>query len=158
MAEGLIAEHHKHLLDYAGYAPRMEYVFRDKAQIAGGKMTLGTMHIVSNLNAFLADREEDDGAGQPFFCMVIAHDSWLNLTVAQREALVDHELCHCGLSLGKDDRLKLHIVPHDVEEFAAVLHRHGTWEDGLQSFMAQAKDRRQAELSFSRSDGDEEAA
>lgn len=57
------------------------------------------------------------------YVMVIAEDEWHELTMDQRKALIDHELCHCGF----DDDGEPSIFGHDLEEFGAVIERHGLW-------------------------------
>lgn len=50
----------------------------------------------------------------------------------QRAALVDHELCHCGGTYGQWTMKK-----HDVDEFMAIIVRHGLWLPDL-AFAAKA--------------------
>lgn len=57
--------------------------------------------------------------------------AWKDLTAAQRVALVDHELCHCG---GKDEKGKWVERGHDIEEFTAIVGRWGPWTGNLQQF------------------------
>lgn len=57
------------------------------------------------------------------FVMVVAEDVWEELDGKQKRALMDHELCHCGFDSDGEAELR----PHDLEEFAVVLARHGCW-------------------------------
>jgi len=113
IAKGLIEKYHQHLL-----GEDIEYVYRDKAAMKGDKVKLGTARKVSALPAFLSRQSTD-----PYFLMEIARDEWLSLDAKQREALVDHELCHFGVT---EDGSR-YIIPHDLEEFTAVVQRHGLW-------------------------------
>jgi predicted metallopeptidase len=122
VARELIAEHHQHLED-----ERIEYIFRSKATLKGGKTVLGKARKISGLNAFLA--KEPNRAG-PFFVIEVPVEEWKELTPEQRKALVDHELSHCDLT----DEGELQITPHDVEEFAAVVERHGFWTQDVAVF------------------------
>jgi predicted LPLAT superfamily acyltransferase len=90
---------------------------------------------VSNLNAYLAlggiDEPEPDEPPTPFFVIEIAFDAWEILEKEQRVALVDHELCHCMMD---EDSGKLIMHPHDLEEFNAVVRRHGLWQPDVVTF------------------------
>lgn len=134
IAERLIADHHK---DLAEAEPRIEYVFRDKAAKSAGKSVWGRARKVSGLNAYLAgDMDEvpaDDDEDLTLFAIEIAEDIWAQLDEQQRIALVDHELCHLQIT-EKDGRLVLGLKHHDLEEFRAVIERHGLWRDDVEEF------------------------
>jgi hypothetical protein len=59
---------------------------------------------------------------------------WTTLSKEQRVALVDHELCHFEVEYPDDDEKQrtIHITGHDVEEFTAVIERHGAWRPPLE--------------------------
>jgi hypothetical protein len=59
---------------------------------------------------------------------------WHRLELPSQEALVDHELCHCRIN----DLGEPYLADHDVEEFQAILRRHGFWRVGLQRFIEAA--------------------
>lgn len=134
IAHRLIAEHHTHLTDV-----RIEYVFRSKAATSRGAEIWGKARKLTGLNAWLAtpedDRPEPDDADgvEPFFIIEIAQDIWNILDTAQRDALVDHELAHCRIEY-TDKGAELALANHDVEEFEAILKRHGFWRPGLTTF------------------------
>lgn len=71
--------------------------------------------------------------GEYDFAVTISKPIWDRLTDRQREALVYHELLHCG----RDAKGKCRIVPHDVEEFELVVKHYGLWEFGLRQFSEQ---------------------
>lgn len=54
---------------------------------------------------------------------------WDRLTLEQQEALVDHELCHCGV-----DADGYYMRSHDLEEFREIVRRHGFWKDDVKQF------------------------
>lgn len=56
------------------------------------------------------------------FIICIALDSWQTFTHAQKEALIDHELCHCWFGDNGPE-----MIGHDLEEFAQIIKRHGFW-------------------------------
>ena len=62
--------------------------------------------------------------------LVVDRLVWARLDTAKRLALVDHEFCH--LSIDADG--KLSMVGHDLEEFCAVVRRHGAWLDDISLF------------------------
>lgn len=107
------------------------YVWRDKAAKSRGRTVLGKARKVSGLNALLARDLEDDA---PLFVVEIAQDEWLDLTTKQRYALVDHELSHLRVKIGDDGERDLSIRGHDVEEFKAVIDRHGFWKPDVADF------------------------
>lgn len=107
------------------------YVWRDKAAKSKGRTVLGKARKVSGLNALLA-RDLDDDA--PLFVIEIAQDEWIDLTTKQRYALVDHELSHLRVKIGDDGERDLSVRGHDVEEFRAVIDRHGFWKADVADF------------------------
>ena len=131
LAQELIAEHHRHL----DQVPIL-YVFRDVAGVSRGRRVIGRARRIVGLYAFLValaagEPAEDDEPDTPaFFVMEIAADWWDEATPAARRALVDHELCHFDV----DEDGVLSLLAHDVEEFAAVVARHGIWSPDLEAF------------------------
>ena len=63
------------------------------------------------------------------FLIVFDYNVWQNISDAGRLALVDHELCHCGFNEEGE-----YLIPHDVEEFKAVIDRHGFWKSDVKNF------------------------
>lgn len=137
-AAELINEHHSVL----SVAPIL-YVFRAPALRTRGRVVLGTARKITGLAAFLADLaageveddiDLDDADVEPedrsFFVMEVAFDEWARATAEHRRALVDHELCHFAI----DDEGQLAIRGHDLEEFTAVVERHGLWRDDVRRF------------------------
>lgn len=69
--------------------------------------------------------------------------AWKELTEAQRAALVDHELCHATVATDKNgeeirderDRLCYRMRKHDIEEFHAVVKRHGIYLGDIAEFL-----------------------
>jgi len=131
IANKLIPDFHPHLEGI-----RIEYVFTDTVPNKGGKQVWGTMRKISALPAYLAfagDPTEEEV--EPFFCMVITLPVWEQLPDKHKLALVDHELCHAAM-----EEEKLKVVPHDLEEFSAVVERHGLWRKDIQDFITAATD------------------
>lgn len=131
IAQELIPEHHPHLVEV-----RIEYVFIDKIPNKGNKQVWGTMRKIGALPAYLAAPAEDqaDGYTSDFFCMTITLPVWEQLSQEDKVALVDHELCHAGVEEDEDGVKKLKIIPHDLEEFNAIVERHGLWRKDVELF------------------------
>ena len=47
--------------------------------------------------------------------------------VAYKTALIDHELSHVGIETTDKGEKRLRIVGHEIEDFRAVIERHGDW-------------------------------
>lgn len=128
-AEKLIRNHHTNLTDV-----EIRYVFRSDTANKNGKPVMGTARKVTGLNAYLAQPAGDPDA-EDFFVIEISEPSWTVLDAKQREALVDHELCHCTTIYDEDtDTVKLAIRAHDLEEFRVIVERHGLWQPDLEAF------------------------
>jgi hypothetical protein len=141
IARRLISAHHGHL---AGVEIR--YFFRDTAATSKGKKVLGKARLITGLNALLAEANASStDEADPFFVVEVAEDVWSTLDGDQREALVDHELCHCTLKETDDGGVKLALRAHDLEEFRGVVERHGLWRTDVEDF---AKSLTQQQLPF----------
>lgn len=136
VAEKLIPLYHPHLQD-----ARIDYVFTDSVSKKGGKEVWGTMRKITSLTAYLGGtkNEQKNGATGPFFVMTISKPVWDELDTFKKEALVDHELCHSGLELDEEGNPKLTIIPHDLEEFKAIVERYGLWRDDVKEFIKATK-------------------
>jgi hypothetical protein len=75
------------------------------------------------------------------FVLVVDELYWRLLGPEQKVALVDHELCHFAL-----DEDGWYVRDHDVEEFKAILERHGFWRQDLQDFVLAAPIQRELPL------------
>jgi hypothetical protein len=142
IANRIIPKHHPHLIA----VHKIDYVFRSEAAQTGGKIVAGKTRKIGGLNAFLtlgaaAEEGRPDGdtpAVEPFFVVEIAADIWGILTPSQREALVDHELCHCTTGINEQGEVVLKTRAHDVEEFKAIVERHGLWQPELEDLVKAA--------------------
>lgn len=114
-----------------------------------GRITLGMCRKVSDL-----DRElRGDYNGFDF--IILLNKKWWTdplTTHAQRDALLDHECCHAAIQHDQagepqEDELgrKVYRVRgHDIEEFAEIIRRHGTYTRDLE-LCAVALDRARAD-------------
>jgi len=79
------------------------------------------------------------------FVILLQQEFWQSefVTDDQRDALLDHELCHATVKEDpfsgdplRDDRGRIvyRLRKHDLEEFAAIASRYGTWKRDLELF------------------------
>lgn len=113
LAQELITKYHPHLLE-----ARVGFVFRETAQRTNGKEVLGAAQKMT-------EKLQVAGLDLDFIIWVSAAD-WTKMTIIQKQALLDHELCHC---LYEDGEAR--IRPHDFEEFKEVIERWGLWHSSL---------------------------
>lgn len=107
---------HEHLA-----SARIRYLFRSGSLAHRGKAVYGRAIVLPERDRLLSGGYEA--------VIVISRQIWDLLQPAQRRALVDHELCH----LTRNDDGDLALAQHDVEEFAAVIRRHGLWTEELRA-------------------------
>ncbi|MDI6770117.1 MAG: putative metallopeptidase [Anaerolineales bacterium] len=112
-AQDLIDRYHPHLKK-----ARILFVFRSEAAKSNGRRIFGHAAKVSPQMRILLDDAD-------FIIWISEHD-WEANSAAWREALIDHVLCHCLYFQGECS-----IRPHDVEEFAEIVERHGLWNTEL---------------------------
>lgn len=116
IAQAILWELHPHLTGV-----NIAYVYR-KDMKGNGKTKLGTAKKASAELVFFSDFD---------FVLSFNWSYWAELSREQRIALVDHELMHCGRN---DAGTGFAMVPHDVEEFGAIVRRWGLWKPDLQKF------------------------
>lgn len=127
IARKLIADHHPHLEEAT-----IRYLFTNQTRRKCDKVRLGSTQKLSPIMRYLTsgeNRSVEDGAD---FIILVGENEWTDLEPDQRRAMVDHELEHCGYEEDDEGNTKWVIRGHDVEEFAAVITRHGLWSHDLQ--------------------------
>lgn len=153
IAESAVTDWHEHLIDTA-----LIFLFCYEPEKMHGNYAMATARKVSGREAFwIANQFANDGDRSailgPFmpviekgfvkpidgFLITIHEKTWLGLTKKQKLALIDHELCHCQVEEDDKGNRKLFLVGHDLEEFRAVVRRHGQWEDGIKEFVEEAR-------------------
>ena len=65
------------------------------------------------------------------FVVDVNWEQWKQLPPTARIALIDHELCHFGRD-PEDESWRM--IPHDLEEFGAIVRRWGLWRDDVVAF------------------------
>ena len=148
----LVTEHHRELIN-ANIVLAWCTSWRTDVD---GRQTLGMCKKASDLDRELAPYD---------FVVLLNRDFWTNPTVTdeQRDALLDHELCHATIKLDpethepmEDERGRkvYRIRKHDLEEFAEIAARHGCWKRDLERFAVALAQAKQPELPL----GDEQQA
>jgi len=117
------------------------WVFIETAPQKGGTLRLGVAKKSSPLYRALAKVD---------FAIVISKDTWDDMSVAQRRALLDHELSHCAPKENKKgERVGWRTRRHDLEDFTSVVGRHGLlWS--AQRLYIEAASNKQLELDLER--------
>lgn len=100
-----------------------------------GRVTLGMCKRASDLDRELQAYD---------FVIVLSKEFWesVRVTDTHRRALLDHELMHAAVKydekgqpvVDERGRVVYRIRKHDIEEFAAIVERHGTWKRDLENF------------------------
>lgn len=101
---------------------KIKCLFYDTARKHGGKVVLGTAEVVSPKFNYLTDID---------FIISIYEGTWDIMAEQERKALVDHELSHCFVGEDKQGNPVYKIIPHDFEEFKAIIERYGLWQDSI---------------------------
>lgn len=112
VAQPLIEGNHQHLLK-----AKISYVFKDKAWKTGSsRVVLGRATKRNDLDRLLSPKAED-------FVMIIGKDKWVKMDEIDQRCLVDHELCHMGVTVDSEGKSKFCMRKHVIEEFPENLAR-----------------------------------
>jgi hypothetical protein len=132
MGTKLINQYHRHLLNAT-----IVYLFSDQKATKAGRPVMAKTKKLSPLERFLGQGySEGDDAGADYVILFYAEE-WGKLTPAQQLALVDHELCHMTVEFDEEtDEPSWGLQGHDLEEFRAVVQRHGLWQPDVEEFAA----------------------
>ena len=87
----------------------------DRAKTVSGAQILGECETVPSKYAFLIPYD---------FIITIYEKNIEELDQEQLEILIKHELLHIGIEY-KSDKEKYYIAPHDIEDFYAIINKHG---------------------------------
>lgn len=127
VAQPIINKYHKHIK-----RAKIAYIFRRAIKGVGDRhVELGRMSRMTDKFKLFADYD---------FVMEISWKHWKSMKDKTRQALVDHELCHCGSKVDlKTGKETFHIIHHDLEEFKCIVERYGFWSNNLKSFAEAVK-------------------
>lgn len=141
--DGIVRAHHHDLID-ARIALAWRY---DVKPDQDGHVELGKCRKASDLDRQLHNYD---------FVILLNYTFWQSTDVEdqQRDALLDHELCHAAVALDEDGEIKqdeggrtvYRIRKHDVEEFNAIVKRHGLWTHQLQAIAKNIIDKQERPL------------
>lgn len=111
---------------------KIVYLFKDvETWNSKGKVVFARVNKAPEQWQFLAGYD---------FLLIVNKKVWIRLNQKQREALIDHELCHVLKDYDSKGNPKWTLVNHDVEEFAAVIQRHGLWSQEVRQFFTIAQE------------------
>ena len=142
LAEEIRVKHHEHLHD-----AEISYLMTKKPMNRGGKLILGKAKLSKGLLGFYSRAD---------FIIIIQAEAWDKADLPTRQALVDHELCHCTYEPEEDGSKTWALRGHDVEEFTDIIDRHGLWHDDLKLFGRAVG--RQLELGLNGRSGEKKAS
>lgn len=137
----LIASHHEHLVDSEA---DIALIWLLKPSHSAGKLALGKTVKATDVQNALIGLTSKKLSGYQFVIFLDA-SAWEKFVPDQREALMDHLLCHAFAELEEQNQQgnggwKFKLRKHDIEEFSEVVQRHGLYLKDLQDFMEIAKD------------------
>lgn len=123
--EQLVDQFHPDLAEAA-----IQCLFCEELPTNRGKRVLGKAKVMSEKERLLTGID---------LLIDLDKTAWMLASERQRIALLDHELCHFlvkrdaeGHEIRDDqDRLMYSSTPHDIEEFNAIIRRHGAWKSDL---------------------------
>jgi hypothetical protein len=112
-----------------------------------GRLVLGKCRKAADLDRQLHDRD---------FVILLNEVAWKgsDFDDHKRRALLDHELCHCDVEVDEEGevvcnaagRAVYRIRKHDLEEFQAIVNRHGLWKADIEEFVRVAQKSKAAPL------------
>ena len=103
---------------------KIKYLFTDE-MFDKNRELLAKIKKASGLELFLSECS---------LLLMVNYPAWERMDAKQRLALIDHELCHVKVDVDKAGQVSFKMVSHDVEEFEAVVKRHGLWKRDLMDF------------------------
>lgn len=134
IAQRIIDEWHPHLrgvpiayITKTAGSDGAESVKTAKAPRGGKALKLGSAASVSEKYQLIASEDYE-------FIIELNGQYWDRLELAQQEALIDHQLCHC-----RKDEDGFYTADHDLEEFRQIVRRHGFWKPDIQAFCEEAQ-------------------
>lgn len=107
------------LKDFPGlFGINFKLIFDTKKRMSKGKLTLASVESVTEkLKFFTTDGNNADGYD---FLIIVDSVAWEYASDEDKKRLISHELNHVFI----DDKGKLKIVGHDVEDFAKEIKKN----------------------------------
>jgi hypothetical protein len=122
----IVKKWHPHLVESEA---RIVAVMNEDGMSKRDKIILGKAQKATALLKKLTDYD---------FALLLNEPAWKKLSEEQQTALLDHELSHMAAEQDKNDEWKFFIRSHDLEEFRAVVERHGQYLQDIVDFVAAA--------------------
>ena len=125
----LVEKYHAHLT-----RARIIVLGKPKASKTHGKVNVAkAKRATPAIQALLRDASGVD----VHYLIEVGMDAWDGQSARQKRAILDHELHHfTGMEVDDKGREKWGLRGHDVQEFAAVVRRHGAYHADLEVFVA----------------------
>ena len=117
--EQVIPQWHAELAQFS-----IAYLFTGEMR-SKGKSTLAKIKKVTGVEFALTDVD---------LVVIVSKPEW-DMSTPRRIPILDHEFCHVTTDATHPDQLV--IVEHDIEEFGAVVRRHGVWREDVRDFARQ---------------------
>lgn len=117
----LISTHHDHIRE-----ANICLIMRSGSWKSRGRSILGKCHKVSEREKLVSGFD---------FIIILNEDAWHHMQEKQRLAVLDHELCHCDMEEDSHGNPVWKLATHDVEEFSAIVRRHGFYMQELEHFV-----------------------
>lgn len=136
--------------EWSEFEPVVDFLYRDGEFRKKERRILATCYMptVQGELRSLFDWMLERTLGRiPDYLIVIESDFWSTSALRAREALLFHEMHHIGPSHNEFGEMRLtregtpiwRVVPHDLEEFNAVVKRYGAWSGDIGAFLAAAR-------------------
>ena len=118
IAKELIPKYHSWLA-----CAEIAYLFCNKEITKSGKKVVATAEKTSKKVKTLCGKD---------FVLTVSYPIWNDLERNIKLAVVDHELMHMLIDDDDQGNQKCSIIPHDYEEFHAIIKRHGLYRGELE--------------------------
>ena len=125
----LVEKYHAHLT-----RARIIVLGKPKASKTHGKVNVAkARRATPAIQALLRDASGVD----VHYLIEVGMDAWDGQSARQKRAILDHELHHfTGMEVDDKGREKWGLRGHDVQEFTAVVRRHGAYHADLEVFVS----------------------
>lgn len=128
------------------------YLMTSAKRTDKGQNVYATIQKAGGLVRYLSSPDNPDTRAD--YIILITEEWWYQLNEKQREIVLDHELCHAiPGEPDKQGKKTWDLRGHDLEEFNAIVQRHGNWRPAL-TLMHQAMN--QLPLQFTAREAEEE--
>lgn len=117
IAKKLIREHHTELVN-----TKIAYLYKNRPIKARGREVIA---FVSTCSGIVKAISEVD------VVMIVSYPAFQPLSDSHKLAVIDHELTHLLIEEDSAGAPKVRMLAHDVEEFSAIIERHGLYQEDL---------------------------